>query len=179
MGKWLSQFLAEHQESLPDIPDTMASVSGVSVPETKESAQYTQGANPHGALLPQDTKSVHPPRPLAETDTATPAPQGAQVMPTPPISPGWLVAYRDQQGRLRGGCDERQVGTVKTCEWDGSAWTVRLTNDDTIPLRRIVSVGKTDPAGRILAAWTVRGHGYDGGGTTMNTTEQPKNEVRP
>lgn len=86
------------------------------------------------------------------------------VMPEPPLQPGWLVAYRGPQGRLRGGCDERDAGTVVACEWNGTFWTVGLTNGETIPLQRITSVAKTDGAGKILAAWDVRAHGHDGEG---------------
>ena len=84
--------------------------------------------------------------------------------PQAPIQPGWLIAYRHQDGRLCGGCDERQHGTVHHCQWDGSAWTVTLTDRQTLPLRAILSIGKTDGDGRVVAAWTVRPHGYDGEG---------------
>lgn len=85
--------------------------------------------------------------------------------PTAPLQPGWLVVYRDRAGTLCGGCDERQHRTVQGCRWDGSTWTVTLTDGQTLPLRAILSVGKTDAAGRVVAAWTVRTHGYDGEGT--------------
>ena len=84
--------------------------------------------------------------------------------PIPPLQPGWLVVYRDRQGRLRGGCDERDAGTVAACQWDGTAWTVRLTSGERLPLQRILSVGQTDPAGTLVAAWTTRDHGADGQG---------------
>jgi len=86
------------------------------------------------------------------------------VMPEPPLQSGWLVAYRDAQGRLRGGCDEREAGTVAVCEWNGTGWMIQLTNGDTLPLRRIISVGKMDVDGYVIAAWTVRAHGFDGEG---------------
>lgn len=82
--------------------------------------------------------------------------------PTPPLQPAWLVVYRDQSGRLRGGSDEREAGTVQTCTWDGIGWTVALTNGQTLPLRTITAVSQTDIDGHIVAAWTVREHGYDG-----------------
>lgn len=82
----------------------------------------------------------------------------------PPLQPGWLVSYRDRQGRLRGGCDERGQATVQTCTWNGRGWLVILTNGEQLPLSRIVSVGQTDAQGRVIAAWTVREHGFDGGG---------------
>lgn len=81
--------------------------------------------------------------------------------PEAPLQPGWLVCYRDTMGKLRGGFDERDHGTVEACEWTGHAWTVFLTNGDQLALARIVSVGEMVD-GRLVAAWTVRGHGYDG-----------------
>jgi hypothetical protein len=84
--------------------------------------------------------------------------------PLPPLSPGWLVAYRDSAGRLCGGCDDRARGTVKCCEWDGQTWRITLTNGDILPIRQVVSVGKTDGEGRVTAAWLVNTHGYDGEG---------------
>ncbi len=84
--------------------------------------------------------------------------------PTPPLQAGWLIAYRDQHGRLRGGCDERDAGTVAACRWDGSGWRLLLTNGETLALGQIVSVTMSDAEGRVLEAWTVRRHGYDGQG---------------
>ncbi len=81
----------------------------------------------------------------------------------PPIQSGWLVAYRDQRGALCGGCDDRQHGTVDACRWDGNGWTLCLTDGQEMPLSQVRSVGQTDEAGQIVAAWTVRKHGYDGG----------------
>lgn len=93
---------------------------------------------------------ITPPRPANE--------------PTPPLAAGWLVAYRDQSGALRGGCDDRQHGTVEASRWDGKAWTVTLTDGQEMPLSRIRSVGEMNSTGQIVAAWTVREHGYDGRG---------------
>jgi hypothetical protein len=84
--------------------------------------------------------------------------------PCPPLLPGWLVAYRHRDGRLRGGCDEREAGTVTACHWDGTGWTVSLSNGDRFPLQRITAVSKTDAQGRVLAAWAVREHGFNGEG---------------
>ena len=53
-------------------------------------------------------------------------------------------------------------GTVHECQWDGMAWTVPLTDGQRLPLTRIRSVGKTDGEGKVVAAWSVRKHGYDG-----------------
>jgi hypothetical protein len=88
----------------------------------------------------------------------------ATPQPISPIRPGWLVAYRDRRGVLCGGCDDRQHGTVDECRWDGKEWTVHLTDGQRLPLFIIRSVGQTDCAGRIVAAWIVREHGYDGEG---------------
>jgi len=82
--------------------------------------------------------------------------------PQPPICSGWLVAYRDRTGKLRGGCDEREAGTVKECRWDEGKWTVCLTDGQQLPLLIILAVGKTDAHGHVLAAWDVKRHGYDG-----------------
>ena len=90
--------------------------------------------------------------------------QAITLPPDEPVLPGWLVVYRARDGRLAGGADDRQHGTVGSCAWTGAAWLVRLTNGDTLPLRRILSVGKTDATGRIVAAWNVREHGFDGEG---------------
>ena len=84
------------------------------------------------------------------------------TLPEPPLHPGWLVVCRDAQGLLRGGCDERGAGTVAGCEWNGTGWTIHLLNGTTIPLRSVTSVGKTDAAGKVIAAWEVKRHGYDG-----------------
>lgn len=85
--------------------------------------------------------------------------------PAPPILPGWLISYRDTNGSLRGGVDDRAHGTVQGCLWTGRTWTLVLTDQEQLPLSKILSVGKIDAAGRVLAAWTVRDHGLDGMGT--------------
>ncbi|MBX3350119.1 MAG: hypothetical protein KF747_15445 [Nitrospira sp.] len=85
------------------------------------------------------------------------------VTPEPPLQAGWLVCYRDQQDRLRGGYEEREAGTVAACEWsDSGRWIVIVLNGDRLPLWRIISVAKTDTQGRILGAWRVKEHGFDG-----------------
>ncbi|TKB64002.1 MAG: hypothetical protein E8D47_12190 [Nitrospira sp.] len=111
---------------------------------------------------------------VSDTLTGPPAPElvaaalchslVATPQPIPPIRPGWLVAYRDQRGALCGGCDDRQRGTVEVCRWNENKWTLCLTDGQEIPLSIVLSVGPTDEAGRIIAAWTVREHGYDGEG---------------
>jgi hypothetical protein len=102
------------------------------------------------------------PQILTPRNEATKTTKPPESIPLPPLCPGWLVAYRDRTGCLRGGCEERDAGTVETCRWDGSAWTVCLANGETVPLRRVVSVGKIDADGRLVAAWQVRAHGIDG-----------------
>jgi len=87
------------------------------------------------------------------------------ITPTPPLQPGWLVSYRDGRGVLCGGCDDRQHGTVQESVWGGSGWTVHLTDGQRLPLSIIRSVGRTDDVGKIVAAWTVREHGFDGEGS--------------
>ena len=82
--------------------------------------------------------------------------------PKAPIPSGWLVVYRDQAGILRGGWDDRLHGTVQCCAWDGAAWMVILTDEQQFSLTAIRSVGRTNMGGDVVAAWTVREHGYDG-----------------
>ncbi|MEO7860585.1 MAG: hypothetical protein ABIU05_09090 [Nitrospirales bacterium] len=82
--------------------------------------------------------------------------------PVSPLQPGWSVTYRDTGGRLCGGADDRGFGTVKECRWHGNGWTVELTDGRQLHLSRIRAVGRTDSTGKIVAAWTVRSHGYNG-----------------
>lgn len=84
--------------------------------------------------------------------------------PDSPLQSGWLVVHRDRQGVLRGGSDDRAHATVRACQWDGHAWRVLLTDGQRLPLTAITAVGQTDATGRLIAAWTVRAHGYDGHG---------------
>lgn len=79
--------------------------------------------------------------------------------PTEPLQPGWLVVYRDRAGRLAGGCDDRERGTVEECRWSENGWTVHLTDGQRLPLSIIRGVTTLDGA-----AWTTREHGYDGEG---------------
>lgn len=99
----------------------------------------------------------------ASTEYTEP-PASNDDQPAAPLQPGWLVAYRDKDYRLRGGCDERDHGTVARLEWVHGSWTVWLTNGEALPLARIRSVGKTDATGQVIAAWTTRDCGYDGKG---------------
>ena len=88
----------------------------------------------------------------------------SQTTPTPPLQPGWRVVYSDHQGRLTGGSDDPDHGTVKVCRWDARAWTVTLTDGQTMRLSRVRSVGAVDHKGRLFGAWAVKEHGYDGAG---------------
>lgn len=87
-----------------------------------------------------------------------------QASPDAPLQSGWRIAFRDGTGQLRGGFDEREHGTVASCEWDGVAWTVVLTDGQLVPLAAVLSVAQTDADGQTVAAWTVRRHGYNGQG---------------
>jgi hypothetical protein len=87
--------------------------------------------------------------------------------PSAPLLPGWLITWRDRDGRLRGGCDDREAGTVKECRWNQHGWTVSLMDGQRLPLSGIRSVGKTDHRGCVVAAWTVREHGADGNGALL------------
>lgn len=91
--------------------------------------------------------------------------------PVPPVQPGWLIAYRDRNGLLCGGCDDREHGTVDRCEWSSTAWTVILTDGQRLPLVAVRGVAKTDLPGRILAAWETSRHGYDGEGRDRDGKE--------
>ena len=99
------------------------------------------------------------PDPLAVSVEATQREQPSRI---PPLKPGWLVVYRDQIGKLRGGTDERDHGTVKECRWQGGGWVLVLTSGEHPSLSSIRAVGQTNAEGRLLAAWTVREHGLDG-----------------
>ena len=77
-------------------------------------------------------------------------------LPVAPLQPGWLIVYRNEGDHLRGGCDEREAGTVVECRWDGTAWSILLTNGDVLPLGHVLSVGKTDAQGQVIAGWLVK-----------------------
>lgn len=91
-------------------------------------------------------------------------PGKVRVVPPPPVRPGWLITYRGGDGRLRGGADERPVGTVAACD-DAS---VTLTNGEQVALARIVGVASTNESGGIRAAWLVQRHGLDGQQEVLN-----------
>jgi len=52
MGKWLSKFLGNHQESLPDSPDILPSVSGLSGPGSRDGAEIEATDTPMPPLKP-------------------------------------------------------------------------------------------------------------------------------
>jgi hypothetical protein len=99
---------------------------------------------------------IGPQDPSTAVESSEPRP------PAPPILPGWLVAYRGRAGNLCGGADDRIHGTVQECRWDGAGWTVVLTDAQHFPPSIIRAVGQTDALGRLIAAWEVKRHGYDG-----------------
>ena len=84
---------------------------------------------------------------------------GDATQPIAPIKPGWFVIYPNREGKLCGGFDEREHGTVLECRWEGTGWTVHLTDGQRLSLSIIRGVGKPNGAG-----WTVKEHGYDGEG---------------
>lgn len=114
--------------------------------------------------------------PRSNAKASLPQPQGDDgtelSAPMPPLQPSWLVVYRDQRGALCGGCDDRPRGTVGECRWEENGWTVHLTDGQRLPLSLIRSVGQTDDAGQVVAAWTVREHGFDGEGPLCNRGKQ-------
>lgn len=110
--------------------------------------------------------STAPPHPRVKAVTR-------ETSPTSPLQPGWLVVYRDRQGRLAGGCDDREHGTVAECRWIAGAWTVHLTDGQQLSLSRIRSVAAVDCKGLLYEAWTVAEHGYDG------AKQNHKEEQRP
>jgi 3D (Asp-Asp-Asp) domain-containing protein len=78
---------------------------------------------------------------------------------TPPLEPGWSIAYRDQCGALRGGTDQGESAIVKQCIRAESGWKVILADKTVLPISSIVSVAQVVD-GHVVAAWTVRGHGW-------------------
>lgn len=74
------------------------------------------------------------------------------------LQPGWRVTYRNQEGRLIGGIEDKEHCTVKTC----LEREVLLTEGQRVPLSALVGVTKTAPDGRFLAGWEVRKHRLDG-----------------
>src|SRR5215831_5696257 len=51
-------------------------------------------------------------------------PLSKNLPPAPPLEPGWLVTYRNQDGKLCGGSENKEDGTVQECRWEAGRWTV-------------------------------------------------------
>lgn len=148
----------DHFEDIEDFGPRYENKSSLSIDNSPQNPKQQKTSPISSKSLPLHVADAHFSGAPAQLN------QGVQECMPPPLLPGWLVAYRDQQGRLRGGCDDREHGTVAGCEWDGWTWIITLTNGDTLPIRQIASVGKTDRDGRVIAAWSVREHGFDGEG---------------
>ena len=133
MNRWLAKFLDEGLEDRTDITDTK-----------HDSAIMSVLSVPLSGILVEKLPSL-PPAPAA-----------------PPLPPYCFVTYIDSQWQLRGGWDERNACTVRQCHGDGAACQVELTNGDLIPLRAVRAVGQLNAEGRLVAAWVVQDHGYDG-----------------
>ena len=87
--------------------------------------------------------------------------------PLPPVPPGWHVAYR-VNGQLRGGFPDPAGQVVETAYCPETGWRLILADQTVLPLDRVVSVGKIRN-GRLVAAWVVGAHGYDGERFAMET----------
>lgn len=134
MNNWLTKFLDETREDRTDIPDTLPDFGRTSVLSV-----------PLSDILAEK---------LPAPSVATPA--------TPVLSTRCFVTYLDSTGRLCGGWDERSACMVRQCHGLGSACQVELSSGVMISLRAVRAVGQLNDEGRLLAAWTVREHGYDG-----------------
>lgn len=75
---------------------------------------------------------------------------------SPPLLPGWVVAFRSATGQIQG-------GTVKAGHRQGGAWVFQLENGTALPEGKILSVAKVE-GGRWLGAWSVHYFGLDGSG---------------
>jgi hypothetical protein len=86
------------------------------------------------------------------------------VVPPPPtpVRPGWLVAFRDASGRLRGGCKEPEQGTVKEARFIADGWCLTVMDGTVLKARQVVAVTETDSAGRVVAAWQTARFGLTG-----------------
>lgn len=84
------------------------------------------------------------------------------ILLIPPIEPGWFVTYIDRRRKLQGGAEDRAHGTVKECRREAGRWMVYLTDGQQVFLERIVGVAKVNAQGRIVSAWRVKEHGFDG-----------------
>lgn len=71
-----------------------------------------------------------------------------------PILPGWTVAYRGSDGRIKG-------GTVKEASFKGDQWSFTLTEGGALRDNQILSVAEIKD-GEWMGSWTVRDWGLDG-----------------
>ena len=190
MGKWLAKYSADipgSRTAIADIVPILPALSALSVPHLAIPAKTA--TTPPNLMAPSPEMLAHPQNrgardtiahsadiadrvaaekvapvvstPLTQTGEGSPLPMPPT---TPPLQPGWRIAYMDHQWKLAGGYDDPDHGTVQACRWDAGAWTVTLTNGQTIPLSRVRSVGAVDHKGRLYGAWEVNTHGYDGEG---------------
>lgn len=127
MGKWLSRFLAEHQEAGPDIPDIVTSVSGLSGSDFRKTMENRD----------RDADLWGPPRP--SDNISTPG-----MEPTNPLQPGWLILYRAPDGQLWGGPSDRERGTVTNTEYAPAGFQVRLRNGLSLSLPGLRAVSISD-----------------------------------
>jgi len=158
---------ASHETEEQQCPNTHTSVGfSASRADSKcEDHSISGWKTPHDSSLPLHTHTSSTfSRTDAEMECETKC-EGALTLPEAPLQPGWLVTYRDRRGVLCGGCDDLQHGTVDACWWEENGWTLCLTDGQEMSLSQVRSVGQTDKAGQIVAAWTVKEHGYDGQGT--------------
>jgi|CXWL01.1.fsa_nt_gi hypothetical protein len=86
----------------------------------------------------------------------TVAPETAQsTAPIAPLQPGWSITHRAERGDL-------QRGIVEVMEYTPKGWIVVLSDGARLPLVRVEAVGQTDERGRLVSAWQVKEHGFDG-----------------
>jgi hypothetical protein len=142
MGKWLAKFLDDTHEIEPHIPHTLPDFGTV------------------WSLSVQ----------LSDTLAEISPPQVVEP-PASPLPRHCFVTYTDRQGHLCGGWDDRQRATVTQCEWTGRGWSIHLSDGQTIPFAAVRCVGQTNEQGELIAAWSVREHGYDGQGKRPDDRE--------
>jgi hypothetical protein len=151
-----SRKTGDHQSSQMPKRGNIAHIADIALQEDKLSSYLLyRDSSQSTPIDAESAKSAKPTSSHTDTDKLPSEPV------IPPIQAGWLVVYHNAQGALCGGCLDRDHGTVESCSWDG-VWRVRLTDGTQLPLAVIRAVARTDKTGQVLAAWTVREHGYDG-----------------
>ena len=60
------------------------------------------------------------------------------------MEPGWLVAYHGPDGRLRGGCDDRDHGTIREERLSNAGSSVILTDGTVVPARAVYQSPSTE-----------------------------------